>query len=159
MYIDIRNADAAPLLASANVFAQVIEFIPQCSKVEAIFFNGIWYHVCWNAYSGFMQAIYLTAFDPSPARWIPRYGKGSRSAEVKPAFIAHIMNIQHDLNAFFYPFEPQLSVNGLFDKETMQSVAKFQQIRGLTVNGITTPETKSSLYAASLRLRSNNNSL
>lgn len=153
MYINMRPGDNAPLHASPDCFSCIHAYIPHGTKVHAAFFDGLWYCVKWEAHSGFMPANYLSAFDPSPALWLARYGPGVLSMPQEQARIHYITNLQADLNLFFDPFEPQLPENGCFCQQTKDTLIRFQFIRGLQKNGVADPATKASLLVATQRLR------
>lgn len=150
MYVHTRNGDPASLHASPDSFSQVNTIIPHGTKVDAVFFDGLWYCIKWKGISGFMPAIFLSMNDPSPARWMARYGAGTTSILQEKRCSRQTANIQHDLNYFFDPFVPHITIDGFFGQETREALILFQKIRGLRPDGVAWPETKESLLVASL---------
>lgn len=153
MFINVRPGDMAPIHASPDNFSTIHVQVPHGIKVDAVFFDGLWYHVQWSGVSGFMPAICLSAYDPSPLLWQKRYGTDECSVSQTSECNQRIVNLQADLNLFFSPFEPQIVIDGVFGPDTREALCKFQLIRGLEPHGIADDETKVSLYIATLRLR------
>jgi peptidoglycan hydrolase-like protein with peptidoglycan-binding domain len=148
------SANAAPLHTGPKLFAPIINYIPNFTKVEAQHFNGLWYRVIWQGQAGYMPAQYLCAQNLSPAKWQPRYGASLLSIALAKEPNCCVQNLQNDLNLFFHPFQPQVFADGIFGCDTRAALMHFQRIRGLAIHGAATPETKASLYAATIHLHS-----
>ena len=146
------SASSAPLHTGPQMFAPIINYIPVFTKVDAQHYNGYWYRVTWLGQAGYMQARYLSVLNLSPSKWQPRYGDKLLSIALAKEPSIYVKNLQNDLNLFFHPYQPQIVADGIFGCETRFSLIHFQRIRGLAIHGAATPETKASLYAATLCL-------
>lgn len=144
MWGDGRNAT---LLGSPNIKAKAIAKIPNTTFVQSEFFTYLWRRVTWKGKTGYIQAKYLVAYDPSPIHWKQRYGEHCDSVFMRTSTPEQVKNLKEDLSNFFSPYQHQLNTTDIFDEETKGAIRRFQLIYGLFVDGVATPETKATLMA------------
>lgn len=153
MFVKTRPGECAPIHSSPDGYSRITGRIPHATVVEAAFFDGLWYHIKWNGQSGFVAAENLSVTDPSSMRWAERYGHGCATDLQEKVYRKETAMLQEDLNLFFYPFSPQIVIDGYYGQQTRAAVIKFQFIRSLRQDGIADGKTKQELYYATQRLR------
>lgn len=142
--------------ASSSSSSNVLVNVTYGTALTAESYNSTWHAVTYTdpvtkrVYNGYTMSSFLSSSIPSDCAWIARYG--TRAHKETNTKYTGADNLQRDLNAYFavndgnsYSWYP-LTVDGYCGANTVKAIKKFQQLEGLSADGIAGNMTKEYLY-------------